>query len=321
MLNIKSRADLDRLIVDAVKESLTLDYKQSLALTKDDKKKEDLCKDVTAFANSAGGQLVYGMEEDKHAPTKIDDGADPAITKEWVEQVIDSKVQPRIEGFVIHPIQLAKGLGFVIDIPQATSRAPHQAPDKRYYKRQNFQTVAMEDYEVRDALRRATTPDLFVILSFLAGPRHVMEFTPGTEQSRPFNLIARIENRSPQPAYHAIVDIGMDVDLIIKSRGAYTQLAGTTIEARGRPFNWLRWSLASLPGLPIFREHVTTLTDNVLMLALHSQYLQGSNLLDLSVKVSAPGFSSTEHWAIVTNGPTLQIHPPGSQWARPKDAQ
>jgi predicted HTH transcriptional regulator len=65
MLNIKSRADLDRLIVDAVKESLTLDYKQSLALTKDDKKKEDLCKDVTAFANSAGGQLVYGMEEDK----------------------------------------------------------------------------------------------------------------------------------------------------------------------------------------------------------------------------------------------------------------
>jgi hypothetical protein len=27
------------------------------------------------------------IEEDKHVPTKVDDGANSAITKEWVEQV------------------------------------------------------------------------------------------------------------------------------------------------------------------------------------------------------------------------------------------
>ena len=121
MLKLETVADLQRLISEEIKESLTLDYKASPALGKADKQRDELCKDVTAFANSAGGQIVYGMVEDKHVPTKVDEGADPSITKEWLEQVIDSRVQPRIEGLIITPIQLGKRLGFVLTIPQATS--------------------------------------------------------------------------------------------------------------------------------------------------------------------------------------------------------
>ena len=68
--------------------------------------------------------MIYGIDDDKHVPGRIDDGAAPDITKEWIEQVIDSKIQPRIEGLVIHPIQLAKGFGFVIDIPQLLREHP-----------------------------------------------------------------------------------------------------------------------------------------------------------------------------------------------------
>jgi predicted HTH transcriptional regulator len=87
MLKISTREDLERLVKDGVKESLTLDYKQSLALSKEDRKKDELCKDVTAFANSAGGQLIFGIEEDKQVPIGVDDGAAPEITKEWIEHV------------------------------------------------------------------------------------------------------------------------------------------------------------------------------------------------------------------------------------------
>ena len=215
MLTLKNKTDLERLIAEGVKESLTLDYKASPALDKADKKRDELCKDVTSFANSAGGQIVYGMEEDKHVPTKLDDGAAPEITKEWVEQVIDSRVQPRIEGLVITPIDLAKGLGFVITIPQATTRAPHQAPDKRYYKRQNFQSTPMEDYEVKDTLRRATTPDLFVTISFLKGDRARLMYASNHELSQPVYLLTRIGNRSPQPAQHILVRIGIDENIPI----------------------------------------------------------------------------------------------------------
>ena len=106
MLKLQTKADLERLIAEEIRESLTLDYKASSVLGKDSKQRDELCKDVTAFANSAGGQIVYAMKEDKNLPTELDDGADASITKEWIEQVIDSRVQPRIEGLIITPIQL-----------------------------------------------------------------------------------------------------------------------------------------------------------------------------------------------------------------------
>jgi hypothetical protein len=81
MLKIETVDDLEKLIAGAVEESLTLDYKASDALGTDDRKRNELCKDVTSFANAAGGQIVYGIVEDKHIPTGVDDGADKSITK------------------------------------------------------------------------------------------------------------------------------------------------------------------------------------------------------------------------------------------------
>src|ERR1700761_9019256 len=127
MLKLETSDDLSYLIAEGVTESLVLDYKGSPSLGKSEKQRDELCKDGSAFAKSSGGQIIYGIEEDKRVPTRLDDGADPAITKEWVEQVIDSRVQPRIEGLIVRPINLAKGLGFVLTIPQAAARAPHQA--------------------------------------------------------------------------------------------------------------------------------------------------------------------------------------------------
>jgi len=141
-------------------ESLTLDYKASAALAKNDKTRQDLSKDVSAFANSAGGFLLYGMLEDKHVPTSIDTGVDRnVITKEWLESVIKSVIQPVVDELVIKQIDLpSKGAGkvaYVVQVPQATSRAPHQAQDYRYYKRFNFESTPMEDYEIRDLMRRS----------------------------------------------------------------------------------------------------------------------------------------------------------------------
>jgi hypothetical protein len=153
-------AYLLELISVGEQESLTLDYKRSAALAKDDTKKNDLSKDVSAFANSAGGVLVYGMKEDKHVPTDIDEGVDRnVITKEWLESVIKGRISLEVENVVIKQIALpSRGhdkVAYAVQIPAATSRAPHQACDHRYYKRFNFESTPMEDYEVRDLMRRS----------------------------------------------------------------------------------------------------------------------------------------------------------------------
>jgi hypothetical protein len=64
-------------------------------------------------------------------------------------RVLDTKIS-YIDASIIAPIQLDKGYGYVITVPQSTSRGAHQALDKKYYLRQNLQSIAMEDYEIRD---------------------------------------------------------------------------------------------------------------------------------------------------------------------------
>lgn len=64
-------AYLQELIHIEEQESLRLDYKVSAALDKIDDKKNEISKDVSTFANSDGGFLVYGMLENGHVPTSI----------------------------------------------------------------------------------------------------------------------------------------------------------------------------------------------------------------------------------------------------------
>ncbi len=164
-------ADILRLIRDGEKESLTLEYKSCDALVKhDDKKTAEVSKDVSAFANATGGVVVYSATEDKkdkHVPLGIDAGFDPSdITKEWLEQVINSKIHPRLDELYINPVELTTTnpgkVVYVVEIPHALTRPPHQAHDRRYYRRYNFEVLAMEDYEIRDMMNRSKVPDLDV---------------------------------------------------------------------------------------------------------------------------------------------------------------
>lgn len=164
------------LIRNGEQENLHLDFKASPAIDTStnaarNKSRSELSKDVSAFANSDGGTLVYGIVEKNHVADSLDSGYDPSvISKEWIEQVINSNIQPRISGVRIKPVPLTKSPGkvaYVVYTPRSTTA--HQASDKKYYKRFNFQSVPMEDYELRDVMNRTEAPVLD--LQFLLGER------------------------------------------------------------------------------------------------------------------------------------------------------
>ena len=65
-------SDFLNLIENEVPESKTIEYKQALNLKTDSEKKEFLA-DISSFANTSGGDLIYGIaENEKNLPSKFE---------------------------------------------------------------------------------------------------------------------------------------------------------------------------------------------------------------------------------------------------------
>ena len=216
---------LQNFITGEIEESLTLEYKAAEALDRNETKKKEITKDVSAMANSAGGILIYGISEfgdaeRRHLPEKITPVDRRKYPREWVEQIIQA-IRPRIDGIVIHSINLSSGesdVAFVIEVPQ--SNTAHQASDHRYYKRFNFQAVPMEDYEIRDVIFREQTPN--IALSFLiqitATPQSYeagADTLPSiSSEGSNYNLIVQAKNNGSAFAQYVAVFLDAPVPIL-----------------------------------------------------------------------------------------------------------
>jgi hypothetical protein len=165
MKNIPTiESDLLALISAGVEESASLDYKRADSLNKrDDKKKTEITKDVSSFANSAGGVIIYGIAEGstadkRHRPDSLSPVDRNEHSKEWLDQIC-AGIRPPIDGLEINSVQLSSGqndVAYVVVIPASTTA--HQAADGRYYQRRNFLAEWMEDYQIRDVMNRRSHP-------------------------------------------------------------------------------------------------------------------------------------------------------------------
>jgi hypothetical protein len=157
---------LRELIETQAEESIHLDFKASGALEKNDVKRTEIAKDVSAFANSDGGIIIYGILEKNHVANEISYIDGNIYTKEWIERIINNGIQRRIDGIEIFPIRIEgdiKKSVYVVKIPRS-SNAPHMCVSKhQYYRRFNFESVPMEEYEVRDTFFRESTPKLEIL--------------------------------------------------------------------------------------------------------------------------------------------------------------
>jgi hypothetical protein len=144
------------IIENEVEESINIDFKAGDALSKIDAKKKEISKDISAFANSNGGIIIYGLNERNHKAHSFSFIDGNEFTKEWLEQIISSTIQRNIPDLKIFPIRhngKIEETVYVVQIPESIE-APHICKDKKFYKRYNFESVAMEEYEVRNLYGR-----------------------------------------------------------------------------------------------------------------------------------------------------------------------
>src|ERR671938_360761 len=99
-----TKAEIERLVIEAVPESHTLDYKQEMP-DESPKGKLDFLTDVVAFANASGGDLIFGLKERRAEgkPTAIPEGFqklrvagtfDEAMRR--LESLIRTGVEPKL---------------------------------------------------------------------------------------------------------------------------------------------------------------------------------------------------------------------------------
>ena len=121
--------DLQALVNNKVTENKTIEYKQALPGNSDADKKEFLA-DVSSFANTVGGDLIFGIKENHETRepeavlgfdvTNIDE------TKLRLESIIRDGLSPRIAGIVIKEVPLAcSNKVIVIRVPRSWN-SPHR---------------------------------------------------------------------------------------------------------------------------------------------------------------------------------------------------
>ncbi len=150
-LSNKDEGFLQKLIDDQIEESPNLEYKRELS--SDNK---EIAKDISSFANTNGGIIIYGIEEEDHKPKKLfplEEGL-----KEKIENIIIDYLNPKLSVKIV-PIDCTGPTGgqYYIVYILKSSEGPHMIvgkKDYRYYKKCNFSSTPMEDYEIREKIEK-----------------------------------------------------------------------------------------------------------------------------------------------------------------------
>lgn len=162
-----TREDIEALLTERRSEGRTLDYKRDLSL-KNDEDTRELARDVSAFANGAGGDIVFGIEEAK-GPEGQNLGYPGKLvgiecesfdkTKQRFESIVRDNVDPRIQGLGFRLIEdFPKGPIVVVRVPKSWT-GPHMVAFKKgthFYTRNNSGRHALDVHEIRAAFAAGT---------------------------------------------------------------------------------------------------------------------------------------------------------------------
>jgi hypothetical protein len=144
-----------------VPESKTLDYKEQLPDNSDEHKKEFLA-DVSSFANADGGNLIYGIKEEKGIPVEIKgvEIENPDREIQRFENLIRDCLEPRIQGTVISHFKLSNEKYIIIFYIPKSFNPPHVVKIKthwRFYSRNSNGKYALEVSELRSVITLASS--------------------------------------------------------------------------------------------------------------------------------------------------------------------
>lgn len=144
--------DIHQLQMNSVQEGKTIEYKLSLPGGSDQERKEFLA-DVSSFANTMGGDLIYGIEEENGIPKKIVgvelSDVDAEIRR--LDNMIRDGIEPRIITNIKSIATEDSKMILLLRIPKSWN-SPHRVIFKRhdkFYARNSGGKYSLDTSELR----------------------------------------------------------------------------------------------------------------------------------------------------------------------------
>lgn len=147
------------------------EFKSSMFLVQEGKIvsgfRDALSRQLSAFANGAGGLLFLGIDDDGEIDGGIPVDLRGGGTRAWLEDVIPGLVDPPLSRFNVYEVtraaegsKMSPGCAvYVVEVP-GSEDAPHQATDKRYFLRIAGKSRPMGHVHIQDVLRRTQHPQV-----------------------------------------------------------------------------------------------------------------------------------------------------------------
>jgi hypothetical protein len=156
-----TQAHIEQLVVDQTREGPHLDFKRDLPTAWNDATKHEFLADTTAFANSGGGDLVFGIEEDGQAQAsavipQVIMNVDQEIRR--LQDFLLNLAEPRLPGVKVHavPVSVAETDGHVVlvRIPQSWA-GPHRVKtNQHFFVRDGLRKRQLDIPEIRSLFLR-----------------------------------------------------------------------------------------------------------------------------------------------------------------------
>lgn len=155
-LELTDEQHLNALVLAREGEGAYLDFKRDIP-RRDARGQQDLLSDVSAFANSAGGDLIYGVDEDGEGragsvvaqPGNMDEEA------RRVQDVLMNNIEPRVPGFQVVAVPVEGGFVLLVRVPQSWV-GPHRVKtNNAFYSRENGRKRPLDVPEIRDLFLRS----------------------------------------------------------------------------------------------------------------------------------------------------------------------
>jgi len=152
--------DINDLITNKIPENKTLEYKEALPGNSDADKKE-CTADITAFANTQGGDLLYGITEERDAngqATGIPKAATGIATTNPDKDIlrlttlIRDTTDPRLTTLQFRTLTgFPSGPVILVRIPDSWNKPHMVTTNKKFYARSTKDKYEMNTSELRDA--------------------------------------------------------------------------------------------------------------------------------------------------------------------------